>query len=95
MYTVKSGNGETSRFAVNLFSPQESQISPQETIQIAGITPAGGSGLQQNGEKELWRIITGLALLLLVIEWLVYQRAALAMLVQRIRSSSKKSGMKI
>ena len=93
VYTVDNGSGETSRFAVNLFSPQESQIAPQASIQIAGITPAAETSLQQNGEKELWRLVAGLALLLLVIEWLVYQRAVLAMLAQRIRSFSKKSGL--
>jgi hypothetical protein len=93
IYTIDSGEGETSRFAVNLFSPQESQIAPKDSIQIAGITPAAGAGLQQNGEKELWRIIAGLALILLVIEWLVYQRAVLAMLAQRFRTFSKRSGL--
>jgi von Willebrand factor type A domain/Aerotolerance regulator N-terminal len=93
VYKVDSGDGEISRFAVNLFSPQESQLEPQTAIQIAGITPAAGSSLQQNGEKELWRLVAGLALLLLVIEWLVYQRPVMAMLVQRVRSISKKSGL--
>ena len=78
---------------MNLFSPLESQINPQDTIQIAGITAAAGTSLQQNGEKELWRIIAGLALFLLVVEWLVYQRAAVAMLAQRIKSFSRKSGL--
>ena len=45
VYTVENADGETSRFAVNLFSPQELQIAPKKTIQIAGISPAGGSGL--------------------------------------------------
>ena len=93
VYTVDSRAGETNRFAVNLFSPLESQINPQDTIQIAGITAAAGTSLQQNGEKELWRIIAGLALFLLVVEWLVYQRAAVAMLAQRIKSFSRKSGL--
>jgi hypothetical protein len=90
VYTIDSGDGQTSRFAVNLFSPQESQIDPQGSIQIAGIIPDAGTSLKQNGEKELWRTIAGLALFLLVIEWLVYQRAAVAMLAQRLRSFSKK-----
>lgn len=93
IYTVDAGDGVTSRFAVNLFSPQESRIAPHESIQIAGVTPAAGNSLQQNGERELWRIIAGLALLLLIIEWLVYQRAVLAMLVQRLRTFSQKSGL--
>ena len=93
VYTVKSSNGETNRFAVNLFSPQESQIEPQESIRIAGITPITMTNLQQKGEKELWRIAAELALFILVIEWLVYQRAVVAMLVLRLRLFPKKSGL--
>ena len=92
VYTVKNSDGETNRFAVNLFSPQESQIEPQESIRIAGITPITMTNLQQKGEKELWRIAAGLALFILVIEWLVYQRAVMAMLVLRLRLFPKKSG---
>jgi hypothetical protein len=93
VYTVNGSEGRTSHFAVNLFSPQESQIDPQESLQITGIAAAAGTDLKQNGEKELWRIIAGLALLLLVVEWLVYQRAIVMMLAQRLRSLSKKSGL--
>jgi hypothetical protein len=93
VYSVQSSDGASSRFTVILFSPQESQISPQASLSITGIGSAVGNSQDQKGEREVWRIVAGVALLLLIVEWLVYQRAVLAMLLQRLKSFRKQSGL--
>ena len=93
VYSVSSADGNSNRFTVNLFSPQESQIMPQSSLTITGIGSASGDSQDQRGERELWRMVAGIALLLLIVEWLVYQRAVLAMLLQRLKSLGKQSGL--
>ena len=73
-------------FAVNLFSPQESAIDPADNLPITGVSAAGGqSTSEQRARREWWRPWALLALALLCIEWLVYQRNALAFLVNSFR----------
>jgi len=63
-------------FAVNLFDADESNIRPRELIQIGQetVTP---STSQQVGQRELWKWLIALALLVLMIEWQVYHRRPL------------------
>jgi Ca-activated chloride channel homolog len=76
------------RFAVNLFSKEESTITPQAELKIQQT-----SGLQQAtagervGRQEFWRWLALIALVVLVIEWLVYQRNGIAYLRQRWRAA--------
>lgn len=73
-------------FAVNLFSPQESAIDPADNLPITGAQVAGEqSASEQRARREWWRPWALLALALLCIEWLVYQRNALAFMVNRFR----------
>jgi hypothetical protein len=80
------------RFAVNLFSKEESTIAPQTELKIQQT-----SGLQQAtagervGRQEFWRWLAAIALVVLVIEWLVYQRNGIAYLRQRwkLRAESR------
>jgi hypothetical protein len=67
-------------FTVNLFSPQESNLKPADNL--PGLESAGGANgnLAQAGQREWWRPLAYLALGVLLGEWLVYQRAALARL---------------
>jgi hypothetical protein len=60
-------------FAVNLFNPSESDLTPREKLQIgsASVTPAAS---QQIGLQELWKWLAGLALVVLMIEWQVFHR---------------------
>ncbi|MCA2001107.1 MAG: hypothetical protein LDL51_04510, partial [Chloroflexi bacterium] len=60
-------------FAVNLFDPAESNISPREKLQIGNtaVTPAVS---QQVGLQEVWQWLAGLALIALMIEWQVFHR---------------------
>ncbi len=61
-------------FAVNLFSPEESDIAPRETIQI-GQEPVGGETVEEEfGQREFWQWLAGAALIILIVEWWVYHR---------------------
>ncbi|MBA3870451.1 MAG: VWA domain-containing protein [Anaerolineae bacterium] len=64
---------QSAPFAVNLFAPIESNITPQQTISLSGntISPATRDEI---GQQEFWPWAALLALLVLMIEWLVYQR---------------------
>ncbi len=76
------------RYTVDLFSPAESRIGPQRELAIAqasGLTQAVTS--EQVGKEEIWRWLAALALLILIVEWLVYQRPALVYLRDRLRRS--------
>jgi len=81
------------RFAVNMFSADESKIAPQAELKIQQT-----SGLQQAtagervGRQEFWRWLAAIALVVLVIEWLVYQRNGIAYLRQRWRQRRAGAG---
>jgi hypothetical protein len=89
-YMVEQRQGERlvgrRRYAVNLFAPDESRIAPQAELSVPQV-----SGLQQAvtrervGRQEFWRWLAALALAVLVVEWLVYQRNGIAYLRQRWR----------
>jgi hypothetical protein len=73
-------------FAVNLFLPEESAITPRATLPIAGTTSGQGDEITQSlGRREIWRPLALLALALLLIEWLVYRRATLVQLWTQFR----------
>jgi hypothetical protein len=76
---------EQAAFAVNLFLPAESAIAPRATLPIAS-TGAGQAGetAWAQGRRELWRPLAFIALIVLLLEWLVYQRAGLAQLRGRL-----------
>jgi hypothetical protein len=77
------------RYAVNLFSVQESAVQPQETLAIPQ-----ESGLQsaitreRDAKQEFWRWLAIIALVVVVIEWLVYHKAGVA----SIRRKASKQG---
>ncbi|GAB4494152.1 MAG: BatA and WFA domain-containing protein [Anaerolineales bacterium] len=75
-YAVNFLSKDTARaeyFAVNLFDPSESNIRPAETLQI-GQTSLAPAAAEQTGLRELWPWLAGLALAVLLIEWMVYHR---------------------
>lgn len=80
IHQVRWEGGEYA-FAVNLFSPQESDLLPADRLPLASASEASqaGAGVER-AQREYWRLLVILALLLLTIEWLVYQRATLARL---------------
>ena len=92
LYTINftaldsTDQSEDALFAVNLFSPQESAIDPAGSLPIVGSQTDGSQSTdEQRARREWWRPWALLALLLLTIEWLVYQRNALAYLLNGLR----------
>jgi hypothetical protein len=79
IYTVELMQGERlqdrASFAVNLFSPAESNITPVESI-VIGDSPVstGGNAEEDFGQRDLWPWFAGAALIVLIIEWWVYHR---------------------
>lgn len=82
IYTVTSsgaggstGNDNVSRdaFAVNLFSPLESDLHSVEAIQV-GSSPVAAAKQAELGQREYWSWLAALALTLLLGEWWLYHR---------------------
>ncbi|MBI5839066.1 MAG: BatA domain-containing protein [Chloroflexi bacterium] len=71
-------------FAVNLFDPIESDIRPQESIQVGqtAITPVVS---EQVGLRELWPWLIGLALVILILEWQMFHHRQLPFLLTKVR----------
>jgi Ca-activated chloride channel homolog len=70
--------------AVNLQSAAESRVAPIR--QLAIVQESGQAvavSTERNGRSEFWRWLAAVGLIVLVAEWLVYQRPALALLRQR------------
>ena len=91
VYQVAWGENGEAGFAVNLFAPTESDVRPAEALPLAGVEGAGEGDRPQRvpllagqARREWWRPLAWTALALLVVEWLVYQRAALARFVNSL-----------
>ena len=66
--------------------PRNSAIDPAGSLPIVGSQTDGSQSTdEQRARREWWRPWALLALLLLTIEWLVYQRNALAYLLNGLR----------
>ncbi len=88
-YSSESGETEDS-FAVNLFSPIESDIRPAESLHI-GRREVAASPENQVGQRELWPWLAGLAVVTLLVEWWVYhQRRVVSIdLIEKMRNLRK------
>jgi hypothetical protein len=64
--------GQTRRFAVNLFDPNESQIEPKPSVKIGETEVQAGPTRKQ--PRELWRWAVAAGLLFLLVEWWIYNR---------------------
>ncbi|MCD6384763.1 VWA domain-containing protein, partial [Candidatus Sumerlaeota bacterium] len=73
LYELRRGDESTEYYGVNLLSTQESNIKPQDTIDLGrqGIISAGKI---QQANIEIWRYFIWVALIVLIIEWLLYWR---------------------
>jgi Ca-activated chloride channel homolog len=83
VYRVTWGSEGEASFAVNLFSPQESDIQPAQNLPILESLQEGEGERLMQARREWWRPFTFIALAFLVVEWLVYQRATLVRLFGR------------
>jgi len=83
VYRITWGKEDMAQLAVNLFSPQESDLKPAESLPLTGNTGLAAqktSAADQRARREFWRPLAFAALILLIAEWLVYYRATLASL---------------
>jgi hypothetical protein len=76
-FKLPTGSELAGRFAVNLFSPTESDITPRETLPIASAALAQEQVLPR-ARDEWWRPIAWVALGILGLEWLLSHRGQLA-----------------
>jgi hypothetical protein len=85
LYRLETDTDQVDHFAVNLFAPTESNIQPghQETESDMPLAAAGGA--TERSRLEWWPWFAGAALAVLILEWLVYQRAAVARVMAGIR----------
>ncbi|MCA9099897.1 MAG: hypothetical protein KDA63_02035, partial [Planctomycetales bacterium] len=77
VYAVSAGDEKKlpQHFAVNLFDPQESNIRLPETNQITiGNVDIAGSAAEQVARHQGWKILVLLALVVLLVEWYIYNR---------------------
>jgi hypothetical protein len=78
------------RYAVNLFAPTESQITAQRDLTIPQDSGAQSTvARERDGRQEFWRWVALAALIVLMLEWLVYQRNGLAYLRERWRQRGR------
>ncbi|MEO5951080.1 MAG: VWA domain-containing protein [Chloroflexia bacterium] len=69
--------GEPEQFAVNLFSLDESNITPNPDLTISGqATNPNGPTTQEETPLEIWPWVLAIGLLVLALEWWVYNRPA-------------------
>lgn len=90
VYTLEERRGNeviaSRHFAVNLFAPDESRIEPRRDLSIPQISGAQSTVVRErDGRQEIWRWLALVALIVLLIEWLYYQRNTLTMLHERWR----------
>lgn len=95
VYTVEEFRGSEllarHRYAVNLFAPNESQIAAQRDLTIPQVSGAQSTvSRERDGRQEFWRWVALAALVVLLLEWLVYQRNGLAYLRERWRQRRAK-----
>jgi hypothetical protein len=72
MYKVVRDDGQGRHFAVNLLDANESNIEPRTDIKIGSDEVAAGQERRQ--PREMWKWLALGALVLLLVEWYIYNR---------------------
>jgi len=72
-YQVRSEGKQVARLAVNLFDPNESDLAPRAALDVGPETIAAESGWEA-ARREIWRPLLLMGLVVLVVEWIVYNR---------------------
>jgi len=91
LYKINMGNDQSFEFVVNLFSPQESSIRPNQSLSIVGTNSSEETSGTFRSRREWWRWGVAFALIFLILEWLVYNRSTLTLLYKRISFFQKKT----
>ncbi len=86
--TTGDASDPSIRFAVNLFDPNESNIAPGDGSRLAawGTDQPNTAAANGRARDEWWVPIVLLVLLLLVLEWLVYERDGARRLLEATRA---------
>lgn len=71
-YTLERPNLPPLEYAVNLFSPLESDLAVRPQLILSGQTVSSARS-DQAGQRELWPWLAALGMLALLAEWAVYQ----------------------
>lgn len=71
-YTVAPGVEGADRFAINLEDALESDIAPR-SVELGGVPVTQGE-LIKTGTPEVWRWFVGAAVVVLLVEWWIYNR---------------------
>jgi hypothetical protein len=85
VYRISWGQAEEATFAVNLFLPEESRVKPAGTLALFEASDGNEAEAQGQGRREWWRPLAFASLVLLLVEWLVYQRATIVHLMSGMR----------
>ena len=72
VYAVKRDDGGLRNFAVNLLDSNESNIEPRDEIRIGSERFSAGQDRPQ--PRDLWKWILVLAVVLLMMEWYIYNK---------------------
>jgi hypothetical protein len=72
VYRVSNGEGQF-LFVANLLSADESNLRPRREIAIGGQRVGSGSAVVTSN-REIWRYLAVIALVILAVEWYVYHR---------------------
>ncbi len=86
VYQLQVGSNPPRYYAVNLFSPQESRLNPiqdLDTFLVEGFTLSASTPPER---REIWRPFALLALSVLLMEWLIYHRPTLRLILSRLRT---------
>ncbi len=87
VYSLETNGSTAKKFAVNLFSAQESEIKPISLVLTSSVESQGINGSPHNNRQEWWRLFASIALALLVLEWFVFHRSSLVYIAGRISKS--------
>jgi hypothetical protein len=75
VYTAEWGSGatkQTRRFAVNLFDAEESNLAPVQQFKVGNETITTGE--PKKVPLDLWKLAVILGLIVVMIEWWIYNR---------------------
>jgi hypothetical protein len=81
-------------FAVDLFSPEESNIRPGDGARITSLGTAVPEIPAETGtaRDEFWPLLVALALAFLLVEWLVYERDGARRILNALRTANPMTG---
>jgi hypothetical protein len=76
VYLLRPADKPPTAFAVNLLDERESFIEPAHQVNLMGQTIQAQNSGARLGNLELWPFLAALALLLVCVEWLIYNARA-------------------